>query len=144
MAGKPGLVRRKRKPGIASWRRLAAALLGLLVAVGAAAPAVAQFGFTRAAQKNPNAPIVLRADEIEHNEELALSIARGNVEVSQNGNVLLADTVTYNQRTDTITASGHVSLSQPSGEILFADYLELRNAMGDGFAESVRMLLTDR
>ncbi len=64
--------------------------------------------------------------------------------MSQNGNVLLADTVTYNQRTDTITASGHVSLSQPTGEILFADYLELRNAMGDGFAENVRMLLADR
>ena len=55
-----------------------------------------------------------------------------------------ADTVTYNQRTDTITASGHVSLSQPTGEIVFADYLELRKAMGDGFAENVRMLLTDR
>ncbi|MBV8120428.1 MAG: LPS-assembly protein LptD, partial [Alphaproteobacteria bacterium] len=32
----------------------------------------------------------------------------------------------------------------PTGEILFADYLELRNTLGDGFAESVRMLLTDR
>ncbi len=139
MAGWPGIAPRRRKTGIGSWQWLAMVLL-----VVNAAPAAAQLGLARSGQGNPNAPIVLRADEIEHNDDLGLTIARGNVEVSQNGNVLLADTVTYNQRTDTITASGHVSLSRPSGEILFADYLELRKTMGDGFAESVRMLLTDQ
>ncbi len=144
MAAAPGLARRRREPDIASWRYLATVLLGLLVAVGAAGPAAAQLGLSRGSAQNPNAPIVLRADEIEHNDDLGLTIARGHVEVSQNGDVLLADTVTYNQRTDTVTASGRVSLSQPTGEILFADYLELRNAMGDGFAANVRMLLADR
>ncbi len=145
MPGWPGLDRLLRKSDIASWRALAGlVVLALLVALGAAGPAAAQLGFSRSAQKNPNAPIVLRADEIEHNDDLGLTIARGHVEVAQNGNVLLADTVTYNQRTDTMTASGQVSLSQPTGEILFSDYLELRNAMGDGFAENVRMLLADR
>ncbi|MBV8118969.1 MAG: LPS-assembly protein LptD, partial [Alphaproteobacteria bacterium] len=120
-------------------------MLLVLIQIGAVAPpAAAQLGAARGAVQNPNAPIVLRADEIEHNQDLALTIARGNVELSQSGDVLLADTVTYNQRTDTVTASGHVSLSRPTGEILFADYLELRNTLGDGFAESVRMLLTDR
>ena len=93
---------------------------------------------------NQNAPIVVRADEIEYDEDLALTIARGHVEISQNGEVLLADTVTYNQRTDTVTASGNVSLSQPTGEILFADYMELRDSMNEGFAKNVRMLLADR
>ena len=87
---------------------------------------------------------LFRADEVEYDEDLALTIARGHVEISQNGEVLLADTVTYNQRTDTITASGNVSLSQPTGEILFADYMELRDAMNEGFAKDVRMLLADR
>jgi LPS-assembly protein len=145
MAGWPGLGRRQRKMDVAAWRDLAKLLvLTLALAVGAAGTAVAQFGFSGNSLHNRNSPIVLRADEIEHNDDLGLTIARGNVEVSQNGNVLLADTATYNQRTDTMTASGHVSLSQPTGEILFADYLELRNAMGDGFAENVRMLLADR
>jgi LPS-assembly protein len=144
MARSPGGRRGWRRTGIERWQRLTGVLLGLVLAGFLTAPAVAQFGSTRAAHTNQNAPIVLRADEIEHNNDLGLTIARGNVELSQNGDVLLADTVTYNQRTDTVTASGHVSLSQPTGEILFADYLELRNALGDGFAESVRMLLTDR
>jgi len=58
--------------------------------------------------------------------------------------VLLADTVSYNQRTDTVTASGNVSFSQPTGEIVFADFMELRDAMNEGFAKNVRMLLADR
>jgi LPS-assembly protein len=140
MARRPG-GNRRRDRGPAPWA-LAWLLLAALLA--SSAPALAQLGFGRGSQQNRNSPVVLRADEIEHNEDLALTVARGHVEVSQNGDVLLADTVTYNQRTDTMTASGHVSLSQPTGDILFADYLELRNAMGDGFAENVRMLLADR
>jgi LPS-assembly protein len=123
--------------GLALWMALCAGL-GF-----ARPPAVAQLLQGRA-QQNRNAPIVFRADEIEYDDQLALTVARGNVEINQNGQTLLADTVTYNQRTDTITASGHVSLSQPTGEILFADYLELRDAMNEGFAKNVRMLLSDR
>jgi LPS-assembly protein len=123
---------------------LAGAVLGGLAAFAAAVtPAAGQLH--RAEQKKDrNAPVVFRADEIEYDDPLALTVARGHVEISQNGETLLADTVTYNQRSDTITASGHVSLSQPTGEILFADYLELRDAMNEGFAKNLRMLLADR
>jgi LPS-assembly protein len=125
--------------------RLAVGVLGLLVALGTAAgQAAAQRPEQLTPKQNRNAPIVFRADEIEYDDQLALTVARGHVEISQNGETLLADTVTYNQRTDTITASGHVSLSQPTGEIMFADYMELRDAMNEGFAKNVRMLLSDR
>ncbi len=116
----------------------------MLAVMVIAAPAVAQLKSDIGRKSNSNAPVVLRADEIEYDEDLALTVARGHVQISQNGETLLADTVTYNQRTDTITASGNVSLSQPTGEILFADYLELRDAMNQGFAQDVRMLLADR
>jgi LPS-assembly protein len=124
-------------------RRALALVLGLLgLVVFAAPPAAAQD--EKSSRTNRNAPIVLRADEVEYDSQLALFVARGNVQVTQNGMVLLADTVTYNQRTDTITASGHVTLTQPTGEIMFAQYLELRDAMTQGFANDVRMLLSDR
>jgi LPS-assembly protein len=131
-------------PGRAAWPRLAfAAALGLFGA-DPAFPAAAQFGHGETPGTKSNAPVVFRADEVEYDEDLALTVARGHVEISQNGEILLADTVTYNQRTDTITATGHVSLSQPTGEILFGDYVELRDAMNEGFAKNVRMLLADR
>src|SRR5437763_1747821 len=91
-----------------------------------------------------NAPIVFQSDEVEYDDKLALTIARGHVEISQSGQVLLADTVTYNQRTDTVTASGHVSLLLPTGEVVFADFMELRDSMNNAFAENVRLLLADR
>ncbi|MGH7045363.1 MAG: LPS-assembly protein LptD [Stellaceae bacterium] len=118
-------------------------LAGVLIALATFA-AAAQTGLGNVHKQSRNAPIALRADEVEYDEDLALTVARGHVEISQNGEVLLADTVTYNQRTDTITASGNVSLSQPTGEIMFANYLELRDAMNQGFAKDVRMLLADR
>jgi LPS-assembly protein len=91
-----------------------------------------------------NAPITFQADEVEYDDKLALTIAKGHVEISQSGQVLLADQVTYNQRTDTVTASGHVSFILPTGEVMFADFMELRDSMNNAFAENVRMLMSDR
>lgn len=112
--------------------------MGLLVLIGSAA---AQFSGLKS---DKSAPIVFQADEVEYDDQLALTVAKGHVEISQSGQVLLADTVSYSQRTDTVTASGHVSLLLPTGEILFADFMELRDSMNTAFASNVRMLLADR
>src|SRR4029077_1400212 len=121
-------------------------IVGVLVGVllGAAVPAAAQLSLGGGTRQDQNAPIVFRADEVEYDQQLALTVARGHVEISQGGRVLLADTVSYNQRTDTVTASGNVSFMQPTGEIVFADFMELRDSMSEGFAKDVRMLLSDR
>ena len=118
--------------------------MAALIIVSALRSAGAEISIGGGPPQDRNAPVVFRADEIEYDDQLALTIARGHVEISQSGQVLLADTVSYNQRTDTITASGNVSLSQPTGEIVFADFIELRDSMNDAFAKNVRMLLNDR
>jgi LPS-assembly protein len=125
---------------------LSLSIVGVLVGVllGAAVPAAAQLGLGGGTPQDQNAPIVFRADEVEYDQQLALTVARGHVEISQSGRVLLADTVSYNQRSDTVTASGNVSFMQPTGEIVFADFMELRDSMSEGFAKDVRMLLSDR
>src|SRR4029079_8798365 len=91
-----------------------------------------------------NAPVVFQADEVEYDDQLGLTVAKGHVEISQGGEVLLADVVSYSQRTDTITASGHASLLMPTGEVVFADFMELRDSLNNGFAQNVRMLMADR
>jgi LPS-assembly protein len=125
-------------------RRTLGGLVAAIMMLGATPPATAQLSVGGAAQQNKNAPILFRADEIQYDEQLALTIARGHVEISQDGQVLLADTVTYNQRSDTVSASGNVSLTQPTGEVVFADFMELRDSMTQGFAKNVRMLMADR
>jgi LPS-assembly protein len=88
-------------------------------------------------------PVLVTADELQYQQDLGLVVAKGHVELSQQDQVLLADTVTYNQRTDTVTASGHVSITQATGDVAFADYMELRDNFRDGFIKDVRLLLFD-
>jgi len=120
---------------------LAGAMLAVLLA---AAPGRADISFGGPRGEDRKAPIVFQADEVAYDDQLALTVAKGHVEISQGGEILLADTVSYNQRTDTVSASGHVSLLMPTGEVVFADFMELRDSMNDAFAQNVRMLLADR
>ena len=122
-------------------RALGAALLAVLLATPAA---WGQFSIGNQKPQDKNAPVVFQADEVEYDDQLGLTVAKGHVEISQGGEVLLADVVSYSQRTDTITASGHVSMLMPTGEVMFADFMELRDSLNNGFAQNVRMLLADR
>ena len=113
-------------------------LCALLVAAAASAAAAER-------ERGAGAtPILFSADEVQYDDELGLVVAKGHVEISQNDQTLLADTVTYNQRTDTVTASGHVSLLQPTGDVVFADFVELHDDLREGFIRNLRMLMSDR
>lgn len=90
-----------------------------------------------------DAPVLVTADELQYEQDRGLTVAKGHVELSQNDQILLADTVTYDQHTDTVTAAGHVSLMQASGDVVFADFMELRDNFRDGFIKDVRLLLFD-
>ena len=132
------------RPGSRSARRAGQLLLAAaLMAFGPAAARAAELGLHHAGSGDKSAPILFQADEVNYDQQLGLTIAKGHVEISQNHQVLLADEVSYNERTDTVTASGHVSLLQPTGEVLFANYMELSDSMNNGFGTSVRMLLAD-
>jgi len=123
--------------------RLPAAALGILAAVLVATPE----GEAQAPRRTSvlgNEPFLLVADEVQYDEDLGLTVAKGHVEISQDKQIVLADTVTYNQKTDTLTASGHVSLLEPTGDVLFGDFIELHDQLKNGFIKDVRALLSDR
>jgi LPS-assembly protein len=88
-------------------------------------------------------PVLFSADEVQYDQELGLTVAKGHVELDQGDQILLADTVTYMQRSDTVTASGDIALLQPTGDIMFGNYLELHDDMRDGFIQDIRLLLSD-
>lgn len=127
-------------------RRIATGFVAAALALSVAGTvAFAQLGLHSDGQKTTkNAPVVFQADEVQYDDEHGLTIAKGHVEISQNDQVLLADTVSYNRHTDTVSASGHVSLLLPTGEVVFSDFMELRDSMNNAFAQNVRMLLADR
>ncbi len=70
-------------------------------------------------------PVLLKADQLRHERKLGIVVGRGNVEISQGDRILRADTVSYNQKTDILTATGNVVLLEPTGDITFADFVEL-------------------
>ncbi len=116
--------------------RLLPVVVALLVAA-LALPAKAREIFSK------EIPVLITADEISYDRELGTVTARGRVEITQGERTLLADTVSYNQNTDTVSASGNVVLHEPSGEVLFAEYVELTDALKNGVIENIRMLLAD-
>ncbi len=121
--------------------RIAAAFLTLLLLT--AVSQAAQLKSPRA-KGNQEAAYLFSADEVQFDQDLGLIVAKGHVEISQDDEILLADTVSYNQHTDTATASGHVSLMEAGGNVTFADYAELRDNFKSGFIRDIRMLLSDR
>lgn len=94
-------------------------------------------------QLSQDAPALMSADQVIYDEKLGVITATGNVEISQGERVLLADTVSYNQRTDVVTASGNVSLLEPTGDVVFADFIELTGDLREGFVRDIRILMSD-
>jgi len=95
-------------------------------------------------QSSHSTPFLLSADKIVYETDLGQVTAKGNVEISSEGRILLADSVHYNQRNGVVTASGNLTLLEPSGEVLFAENMELSEDLTKGFIKSVRILLTDK
>lgn len=117
---------------IVTIRRTAAALAALLAAASASA------------QQPDQSPVLMSAEEVTHDRENDRVTARGHVEVSQNERVLLADTVIYDLKADRLHAAGNVSLVEPTGEVVFADDIEVTGDLKDGVAREIRILLTDQ
>ena len=127
--------------------KLASAILALGLVVSWAAPqrAMAQDppSFETDVLPSADRPTLISADEVVYDKKLDLVTASGNVEVSQDDRVVVADRVTYNIGTGTVSASGNVTLIEPSGNVVFADYVELSPDLRDAFIRDIRILLSD-
>lgn len=119
----------------------------LFAATGLLDPATAAAQATRTiggeGGEGLSGPILLTAEEISYDDEIGVVIARGDVEVVQGDRVLLADRLSFNQQTRTVTASGNIKLLEPSGEVFFAEYVELTDDLREGVIERIRILLNE-
>lgn len=119
-------------------RRKAAPFLAAFLLLATALPATAQIPGPQSKE-----PVLFKADQIRNEHRLGVVVATGHVEFTQGPRTLLADTVTYNRRTDSVTASGNVSLLEPSGDVMFADHVELSGDLRNGIVENIRIRLSD-
>ncbi len=119
--------------------------LPLLTPLLAPEPAHAQLaafsGPAGAANPAQNEPVTFTADSVEYDKDKSLVTATGHVEAWQNDHILRADKVTFDRDTGVAAATGHVVLMEPDGEVMFADYAEMRNNMQDGILKDMSALL---
>lgn len=143
--------------------RVLAALLALAI-VSVAAPAYAQSVrdretftasdgsafpkpqggmFGKPQQLDKSLPLYLQGDELVYDTKGNRVIARGNVEIYYNKNVLTADEVIYDQGANTLTASGNVELKEANGNVIRADRYTLTDDFRDGFVQSLSVVTRD-
>lgn len=129
-----------------------AAVLALAPLTLASAPALAQSAFPKTKdgifgkpQKlDKTLPLYLQGDELVYDTKGNRVIARGNVEIYYNKNVLTADEVVYDQSANTLTARGNVELKEANGNIIRADNYTLTDDFRDGFVQSLSVVTSDQ
>ena len=91
-----------------------------------------------------NNDIYFSADEMENDSTNSLITASGNVEIIRDNLTLRADKVIYNQNTDHISAKGNVILVEQSGNVLFADQIDLSEHMQNADVQNIKVVLADK
>lgn len=93
------------------------------------------------AQPDTDKPVLLEADKFGYDTKNALVVAEGNAEVIQGQYIVLADRITYDQNTGIVRAEGNVAVSEPDGNVFFADEAELKNEVKTGVIRNFRARL---
>jgi LPS-assembly protein len=148
---------RRKAAGHGRLRSVVTAVLGgalLAVLSLAPAPSFAQEGsafpkskdgiFGKPQKLDKTLPLYLQGDELVYDTKGNRVIARGNVEIYYNKNVLTADKVIYDQSANTLTASGNVELKEANGNIIRADNYTLTDDFRDGFVQSLSVVTSDQ
>ncbi len=102
-----------------------------------ATPAAAQAAGDRA-KRDPNAKMLVEADELVQDQNDNTVTASGNVRVYYDGRTLEADRVIYNKTTKRVVAVGHAKLTEKDGTVSHGDKFDLTDDFRDGFIESLR------
>ena len=88
-------------------------------------------------------PVLLTAEHVDYDKDSSVVTATGNVEVIQGETIMLADKVLYDKATNTMMAEGNVSILESSGNVLFADSIELKDSMKSGLIKQFKARLSD-
>jgi len=139
-----------------AWRACAALALACLFAV-LAQPAAAQSEFLNfrqqvrptaqgpslRARQQGNAPMLVKATQIDYDYNNERVAAVGNVQIYYNGATIEADRVIYDQRTKRLRAEGNARLTEADGKVTFGEVIDFTDDYRDGFVDSLRVETID-
>lgn len=90
-------------------------------------------------RSNPDAPMLLQADELIYDNKNNKVRATGNVEVFYNKHTLLADHIIYDRNKNILIAEGNVRIKEPGGAIVKAERIRLTDDFREGFIKSLKI-----
>jgi LPS-assembly protein len=138
---------------------IVAAIASLCVCLLAPQPAAAQQDFlTFKQQQRPNAPrgssllkrddkgdapMLVKAGEVDYDYANHRVSAVGNVQIYYNGATIEADRVIYDQATKRLRAQGNARLTEADGKITYGEIIDLTDDYRDGFVDSLRLETAD-
>jgi LPS-assembly protein len=97
-------------------------------------------GVERFAAEDPDARMLLEANELIYDFDNDIVTAEGNVEIYYRGHTVEADRVIYDQNTRRVFARDNVRITEPDGNVIFADTIELTDDFREGFLEQLLLV----
>ncbi|WP_297323615.1 LptA/OstA family protein, partial [uncultured Bartonella sp.] len=98
---------------------------------------------TASHKTNPDARMLLSADELVYDRDASTITAQGHVQIEYDGNRIVARKVIYNQQTNRVMAEGDVEIVQPDGSKIYSDKIDMTEDLGEGFVNSLRAETAD-
>ena len=122
---------------------LASVAMGVCLSVSSLGGSALAQDLAGLVETDPNAQLLLQADELIYNNDNETVSAVGNVRIDYDGNRVVAERVTYNQRTARLVAVGNVEILQPDGTRITADEIDITDDFADGFVNGLRAVTPD-
>ncbi|MEM8749702.1 MAG: LPS-assembly protein LptD [Pseudomonadota bacterium] len=107
----------------------------IVASTGFAPPAFAQ----AAGVEEPAPQLLLQADQLVYDNDAEIVTAIGSVQLDYNGYQVVAQRVSYNQRTRQVKAFGNVEIVEPSGNRIFASEIDITDDFSVGFVNALRV-----
>jgi len=90
-----------------------------------------------------NNPVNFSAKTLIHDEEKQIVTATGDVELTSGVQIVRAEKIIYYLSEDKVKATGNVTFMNANGDVFFADTIELKNDMKEGFVKGLLAMLAD-
>jgi len=95
-------------------------------------------------QNDPNAQMLVRADELQYDNANNRILAIGNVQIYYKRSTLEADRVVYEQMTKRMRAEGNARFTEADGKVVHGAIIDLTDEFRDGFVDSLQLEAADK
>ena len=122
----------------------------IIFALAAALPAQAQDLQDRPTSPAPppDTPAPTDPDQVqfssatlEYDNDNDIVTATGDVRMYRQGDKLRADTVTWNRKTGKVVADGNITVTNPQGDTVYGDHIDLTDELKDGVIDNMLLVL---